>query len=121
MELHSGERPEIGKKWLDSARLMLDSEKRTEDQIHKAIDWCQDDTFWCDVILSMPNLRKHYRRLRAQAATRANGNGSAPPPGSRPSTADQRLAEIQARKERDRQQREGAQSTNVIQGSVISD
>jgi hypothetical protein len=121
LEQRAAERPQINKKWQDAARLMLDSEHRTEEQIHKAIDWCQDDGFWCDVILSMPNLRKHYRRLRAQATTRANGNGSAPPPGSKPSTADQRLADIRAHKERDRQQREGGQTTNVIQGSVISD
>lgn len=70
-------RPEIGKKWRDAARLMLDTEHRTEEQIHKAIDWCQDDSFWCSNVMSMPKLRKQYDvlRLRALAQKKAQANG----------------------------------------------
>lgn len=73
-------RPTIGVKWLDAARLMLDTDGRTESQAITAIDWCQDDEFWRGVVLSMPKLRKQYEALRL-AAVRAkkNQNGSQPP------------------------------------------
>lgn len=67
LEANDGVRPKVGKKWLDDARLLMDNDHRTEAQIHRAIDWCQDSEFWHRVIQSMPNLRKHYRRLRAEA------------------------------------------------------
>jgi general stress protein YciG len=59
--------PAIGKKWLDAARLMLDRDGRTFDQIMTAIDWCQDDEFWRSNILSMPTVREKYETLRLQA------------------------------------------------------
>jgi len=67
VEAHGSLRPEIGKKWRDAARLMLDNDKRTEAQVHKAIDWCQDDGFWRRNVMSMPKLREKYDRLRLQA------------------------------------------------------
>lgn len=60
-------RPPITKRWRDAARLMLDKEGRTEDQIHAAIDWCQSDGFWKANILSMPKLREKYDQLRLAA------------------------------------------------------
>lgn len=67
-------RPTIGKKWRTSARLMLDRDGVTEDQIHKCIDWCQDDDFWRSNILSMSKLREKYPQLRL-AAQRTTHNG----------------------------------------------
>jgi hypothetical protein len=74
---NGSKRPVIGKRWRDAARLMIDSDGRTEQQIHAAIDWCQDSEFWRANILSMPKLREKYDqlRLRAQAALNGNGNG----------------------------------------------
>ena len=60
-------RPTIGKGWHDAARLMLDRDGRTEQEIHGAIDWCQQDEFWRSNILSMPKLREKYDQLRLQA------------------------------------------------------
>jgi hypothetical protein len=72
---------------------MIDTEGRSEDRIHAAIDWCQDHEFWRSVVLSMPKLRVSFDAMRLQAArdqARArNGNGryapgagpSAPLPG----------------------------------------
>jgi hypothetical protein len=60
-------RPEISKRWRDAARLMLDKEGRTEEQVHAAIDWCQSDGFWKANILSMPKLREKYDQLRLAA------------------------------------------------------
>ncbi|MDT0302935.1 hypothetical protein [Streptomonospora wellingtoniae] len=57
----------ITKRWRDAARLMLDRDGRTEDQIHTAIDWCQDDTFWMANVQAMPTLREKYDTLRLQA------------------------------------------------------
>jgi hypothetical protein len=59
--------PTITKKWRDSARLMLDKDDRTFDQVMSAIDWCQDDEFWRGNILSMPKLREKYEALRLAA------------------------------------------------------
>jgi hypothetical protein len=60
-------RPTITKAWRDAARLMLDRDGRTVEQVIKAIDWCQRDEFWRVNILSMPTLREKYDRLRLSA------------------------------------------------------
>jgi len=75
----NGVNPKPGKKWHDAARLMLDRDGRTEQQVHAAIDWCQDDEFWRSNILSMPKLREKYDQLSLQAqrrpaSTRASRN-----------------------------------------------
>jgi hypothetical protein len=56
----------------DAMRLMLDRDKRTPDQIERAIRWCQTDEFWRGVILSASKLREKYDQLRL-AATRKTG------------------------------------------------
>lgn len=83
IEANGNLRPSITKQWRDSARLILDRDKRTEEQAHRAIDWCQDSDFWCRNVMSMPTLRKQYDRLRmeADAEQRKRGpSGSAAPP-----------------------------------------
>jgi hypothetical protein len=77
------EDPKVTKDWLDAARLMLDADKRREDQVHKAIDWSQSNEFWRKNVRSMPKLREQYVRLqmdaddeRKQLADR-NGHGGA--------------------------------------------
>jgi hypothetical protein len=60
-------RPPIGKGWRDAARLMLDKDGRTEEEVHLAIDWCQDHLFWRTNVLSMPTLREKFDRLRKVA------------------------------------------------------
>lgn len=63
----TGRRPRITKKWLDSARLMIDRDGRTEDQIHAAIDWVHNSEFWRANILSIPKLREKWDTLKLQA------------------------------------------------------
>jgi hypothetical protein len=98
IEANGSKRPAPGKKWRDAARLMIDRDGRTEQQVIAAIDWAQDDEFWRSNILSMPKLREKYDQLRLQAG-RARQNGRA-------STTDDRvragleLAEKYARQER---------------------
>jgi len=92
IEGNGSKRPTVTKRWRDSARLLLDRDGRTVEQVVKAIDWCQTDTFWRANILSMPTLREKYDQLRL-AAQRKNGTN-----GSRPSTTDQRVADVLALK-----------------------
>jgi hypothetical protein len=76
------ENPEITKDWRDAARLMIDTDKRREDQVHKAIDWCQSSEFWRKNVRSMPKLREKYVRLQMEADDErkklagTNGHGS---------------------------------------------
>jgi hypothetical protein len=59
--------PKIGKDWRDAARLLIDKDGITEERIHLAIDWSQQDHFWHRNILSMPTLRKQFDKLRLAA------------------------------------------------------
>jgi hypothetical protein len=93
IEGNGSKRPAITKRWRDAARLLLDSDNRTEQQVISAIDWCQDHEFWRANILSMPKLREKYDQLRLQA-TRENGSGG------QLSAADKRVADGQALKAR---------------------
>ncbi len=74
IEANGSRRPRIGKRWITAARLLLDADGRTVDQVHAAIDWSQTDEFWRANVLSMPKLREKYDQLRL-AATRAQRSG----------------------------------------------
>lgn len=54
-------------KWADSIRLMIERDKRTPQQIHNMIDWCQADSFWRNNILSTAKLRKQYDTMAPKA------------------------------------------------------
>lgn len=75
IEGNGSKRPTITDKWRTAARLLMDADGRTEEQVHKAIDWCQGHEFWRGNILSMPKLREQYDQMRLQAQ-RANGRAS---------------------------------------------
>ncbi len=77
IEANGCKRPAVGKKWRDAARLMIDRDGRTEQQITAAIDWCQDNEFWRSNILSMPKLREKYDQLRMQASRKPGNNRQA--------------------------------------------
>jgi hypothetical protein len=98
IEANGSKRPTITKRWRTSARLLLDVDGRTTDQVRAAIDWCQDDEFWRSNILSMPKLREKYDQLRLKALEQQQSRG--PAAGPRPSTTDQRVAEGLALAER---------------------
>lgn len=76
IEANGSKRPAITTRWRNSARLMIDRDGRTEQQIMTAIDWCQDNEFWRANILSMPKLREKYEQLRLQARRASNGHRS---------------------------------------------
>jgi hypothetical protein len=85
-------RPTITKGWRDAARLMLDTDDRTETQVATAIDWATTDEFWRTNVLSMPTLRRQYDRLRLAAqrarSPAANSNGRAADTNPNPIYAD---------------------------------
>lgn len=74
---NGSKQPTITKKWRDAARLLIDRDGKTVEQIIKAIDWCQSDEFWRANILSMPTLRKQYDRLRQHAKRGRNSQQNA--------------------------------------------
>lgn len=49
--------------WADSARLLLERDKRSREEIKAAIDFSQSDEFWRQNILSAGALRKQFDRL----------------------------------------------------------
>jgi hypothetical protein len=77
IEANGSKRPTITKAWRTACRLLLDVDGRTEDQVHKAIDWCQSDEFWRSNVMSMSALRKQYDALRLKALAEAKKNGGA--------------------------------------------
>ncbi|MGO2080256.1 hypothetical protein [Glutamicibacter arilaitensis] len=97
IEANGSKRPNITKRWLDAARLMLDRDGRAAEDIAAAIDWSQQDSFWQSNILSMPKLRDKYDTLRLQASHTA----SAP---RRDRQADILEAEMQAARAADASQ-----------------
>ena len=80
IEANGSNRPNITVRWLDSARLLIDQDSRTEEQIHKAIDWCQDDEFWRANVMSLPKLRAKYDQLRLRAMQASQTPARVDPP-----------------------------------------
>ncbi len=64
-------RPNITKKWRDAARLLMDKDGYTEQQVAWIINWCQADEFWRTNILSMPKLREKFDQLKLKAVGEA--------------------------------------------------
>jgi hypothetical protein len=60
-------RPSVGKRWRDSARLLLDRDGYTEEQVRWMIDWATNDEFWRINIRSMSKLREQFGRLLLQS------------------------------------------------------
>lgn len=73
IEANGSKRPAVTTKWRSAARLMLDKDGRTSEEVHGAIDWCQRDEFWRANILSLPTLREKYDTLRLQAQRKSGG------------------------------------------------
>ncbi|MCW2092453.1 UNVERIFIED_ORG: hypothetical protein M2328_005733 [Rhodococcus erythropolis] len=66
--------PVVSKEWKDHARLLLDTDKVSEDEAIAVIDWCQSDSFWAGNILSMKKFRAQFPTLLARSGV--NGKGS---------------------------------------------
>lgn len=85
-------RPNVTTRWLRECDRLMRLDKRTPDQIERAIRWCQSDPFWRANVLSMPTLREKYDRLKLehqrQVEMRAGKAGPA-----RMNKTDQRMLE----------------------------
>ena len=57
----------VTKAWRDSARLMLDRDNISEDEIIRVIEWCQNDEFWKPNIQSFPKFREKFDTLNMQS------------------------------------------------------
>ncbi|WP_279063686.1 hypothetical protein [Dermabacter hominis] len=84
VEANGAKRPTITKRWRDAARLMIDRDGHSVEQIEWLILWSQRDEFWRANILSMPKFREKFDQLRLKA-TREHAN-------HRPSLAEQAAA-----------------------------
>lgn len=76
--------PSRTKKNQDAARLMLDRDGRTPEQVRAAIEYSRHSEFWRTNILSMSKLREKFDTLRLQAQKDGYRPGA---PVSRPSQA----------------------------------
>ena len=83
IEGNGAKRPNITKGWRDSARLLLDKDGHTAEQVAWLIDWCQRDEFWRSNILSMPKLREKFDQLKLKA-TGGNVSPIRPKPANDP-------------------------------------
>lgn len=94
---NGSKKPTVTETWKREARLLLDADKRTEQQVHDAIDWCQGNAFWCPKVMSMSKLRAKYDQLRLEAKAErdklsgSNGNGR---PRRRGGAADDLSGEV---------------------------
>lgn len=77
IEANGSKRPTVTAKWRAEARLLLDKDGRTVEQVIRAIDWCQADAFWRSNVLSMPKLREKYDQLRLAAQRKRESGGRA--------------------------------------------
>ncbi|MCX4751727.1 hypothetical protein OG455_41810 [Kitasatospora sp. NBC_01287] len=87
-------RPTVTQRWRDAARLMLDKDGRTLDEVLGAIRWCQADEFWRSNVMAMPKLRSQYDRLRLEAQRKRNAGAQLAATGTdgrQLSTADRRV------------------------------
>ncbi|MEV8042411.1 hypothetical protein AB0P02_01020 [Streptomyces griseoluteus] len=104
IEANGSRRPAITKTWRREARLLIDKDGRTPEQVLTAIAWCQADNFWRGNVLSMPKLREKYDQLRLAAQRQQTRPASSPSagPGYDPASGTDLFDRAMARaKERD--------------------
>lgn len=99
IEARGSKRPAVTARWRNEARLLMDRDGRTEEQVHACIRWLftsdhRDAKFWRTNVRSMPKLRSEYDRLRELADTRPTVIG-----GARAQAQSDLLARAMARAE----------------------
>ena len=72
-------RPNIGQRWRDDMRRLIDIDGISLEDVLGAIRWSQGHHFWRSNILSPLKLRKHYEAMRLQANP---GTAALPPTGT---------------------------------------
>ena len=69
----TGRTPRVTAAWRTQARLMIDRDGRSVDEIVRIIDWVDGNDFWRANILSVPKLRQKFDTLRLQSQRLRNG------------------------------------------------
>lgn len=67
VERVTDDRPRIGAQWRQQARLMLDRDGRTLEDVQAVMAWVSASSFWAANILSVPKLRAKWPTLVAHA------------------------------------------------------
>lgn len=67
VQRRTGRTPRVTAAWRTQARLMIDRDGRTVEEITRIIDWVDGNDFWRANILSLPKLRQKFDTLRLQA------------------------------------------------------
>ena len=68
--------PPDTQKWANDIRLMHERDARSYDDVKRIIEWCQQDSFWQNNILSASKLRKQFGKLIDKADTPNNFSGN---------------------------------------------
>lgn len=66
-------------KWANDIRLMMEIDKRKEEQVRNMITWSQSNDFWKGNILSAKKLRDKYDQMKVQANQPYKNNNAAAP------------------------------------------
>jgi hypothetical protein len=91
IEANGSLRPDIGKSWLDAARLLIDNDKRDPATSARLIRWTQADPFWRGNVLSMPTFRKRFDQLRLAANAQLESRKKGP----RTTAAEKNLSTVE--------------------------
>ena len=67
VQRRTGRTPRVTAAWRTQARLMIDRDGRTVEEITRIIDWVDGNDFWRANVLSLPKLRQKFDTLRLQA------------------------------------------------------
>jgi len=60
-------------KWIDNIRLLIEIDKRTQEEIREVFDLLKTDKFWRKNILSTSKLREKFEKLLIESRTKKNG------------------------------------------------
>ena len=67
VQRRTGRTPRVTAAWRTQARLMIDRDGRTVEEITRIIDWVDGNDFWRANVLSLPKLRQKFDTLRLQS------------------------------------------------------
>lgn len=88
----------VTKSWTNAARLLLDKDGYTLEQIKYVISFAVNDPFWNSNILSLPKLRAKFETLKKQAIHKSG------PAQSKPTTKDKMMGTIHLAQQMQQQQ-----------------
>ena len=67
VQARTGRAPRVTQQWRTQARLMIDRDGRSVEEVTRIIDWVDGNDFWRANVLSLPKLRQKFDTLRLQA------------------------------------------------------